>query len=347
VTPNQYLYNNIISKLAKARKADYALELFQQMKANKIVPTSITYGAVIGACSRVGDAHSAEVLFAEMVQARNFRPRVPPYNTMMQLYTATKPNRERALFFYDALRQAGVSPTAYTYKVGTRFNLLVVIINECLQLLMDAYGIVEPVDIDSMERVFQDLQNDRKVEVQGSHFASLINAYGCVQKDLDKAIAAFDSIPLYPRSPPPDAVVFEAMFNVLVTHRRTDLIPEYISRMSTAGVHMTAYIANCLIKGYAVIGDLEQARTVFESLSDPPEGIAAPNNHIPHEPGQSLAVNPMEPVYREVSTVIVDFLVQMPDAVCQPSTWETMVRAELGSGNRDRAVALLERLQAR
>ena len=120
VQPNQYPYNNIISKLAKARKADYALELFQQMKANRIPPSSITYGAVIGACARVGDVHSAEMLFAEMVQARNFRPRVPPYNTMMQLYTTTKPNRERSLFFYGALRQAGVSPTAHTYKVRLR-----------------------------------------------------------------------------------------------------------------------------------------------------------------------------------------------------------------------------------
>ncbi|KAJ7442223.1 hypothetical protein B0H11DRAFT_2348641 [Mycena galericulata] len=30
-----------------------------------------------------------------------------------------------------------------------------------------------------------------------------------------------------------------------------------------------------------------------------------------------------------------------------PLTWEVMVRAELGSGNRDNANALLERLQAR
>ena len=31
----------------------------------------------------------------------------------------------------------------------------------------------------------------------------------------------------------------------------------------------------------------------------------------------------------------------------QPSTWEAMVRAELGNGNRDQAVKLLERVQAR
>ncbi|KAJ7435363.1 hypothetical protein B0H11DRAFT_1937666 [Mycena galericulata] len=50
VVPNQYLYNNIISKLVKTRKADYALELFEQMKAGGMAKlSSITYGAVIGA----------------------------------------------------------------------------------------------------------------------------------------------------------------------------------------------------------------------------------------------------------------------------------------------------------
>ena len=117
VLPNQYLYNNIISKLSKARKADYALALFQRMKEQRIYPSSITYGAVIGACARVGDVQSAEVLFAEMEAAKNFKPRVPPYNTMMQLYTTTKPNRERALFYYKKMKEVGVTPTAHTYKV--------------------------------------------------------------------------------------------------------------------------------------------------------------------------------------------------------------------------------------
>ncbi|KAF8075959.1 hypothetical protein FPV67DRAFT_1558550 [Lyophyllum atratum] len=312
VVPNQFLYNNIISKLAKARKADYALELFQQMKSNSVVPSSVTYGAVIGACARVGDVHSAEMLFSEMTQAKNFKPRIPPYNTMMQLYTTTKPDRERALYFYHEMRRANIHPTAHTYK-----------------LLMDAYGAIEPVDIETMERTFKTLQEDPSVQVQGNHFASLINAYGCVQKDLNKAIDVFNSIPTYPGAPPADALVFEAMINALVAHRRTDLIPGYIAKMEGAGVHMTAYIGNFLIKGYAMVGDMEQARRIFEALEDPLEGMAAPNNHAPHEPSSSPAVEQSAPVYRE------------------PSTWEAMIRAELGSGNRQGALDLLERLKAR
>jgi len=115
--PNVYLYNTMISKLAKSRKADLAMELFSKMKANGFWLSSVSYGAVIGACSRVGDVDSAEALFEEMSSQPNFKPRVPPFNTMMQLYTYTKRNREKVLYYYDSLVSARVRPTAHTYKV--------------------------------------------------------------------------------------------------------------------------------------------------------------------------------------------------------------------------------------
>ncbi|KAG1856308.1 hypothetical protein C8R48DRAFT_776128 [Suillus tomentosus] len=306
-TPNVYLYNTIISKLAKARKADFALELFQQMKATPGVrPSSITYGAVIAACARVGDAQSAEQLFLEMSSQPNFKPRIPPYNMMMQLYAHTKPDRERVLHYYDQLLLAGVKPSAHTYK-----------------LLIDAYGTIEPVDVRAMEGVFELLRNNRSVVLQGSHWAALINAYGCVKKDLRKAISTFDSIPT------PDAVAYESLINVLVINKQMALAPSYMEKLKSSGVHMTAYIANLLIKGYAAAGDVEEARRIFENLVDPPSGVAASGNHVPHE-GSNQRTSPSPSLsYRE------------------PSTWEAMFRAELGNGYRDRAVALLARLQER
>ncbi len=79
VRPNLYLYNTIISKLSRARKAESAIELFQRMKGEGIRPSSVTYGAVINACCRVGDVESATTLFGEMQAMPNFKPRVPPY----------------------------------------------------------------------------------------------------------------------------------------------------------------------------------------------------------------------------------------------------------------------------
>lgn len=319
--PNVYLFNVIISKLAKARKADHALELFQEMKAMGIRPSSITYGAVIAACARVGDTMSAEQLFIEMSEQPNFKPRIPPFNTMMQMYTHTKPNRERVIFYYNALLEARITPSAHTYK-----------------LLLDAYGTIEPVDAPAMDRVFHELENNKRVSIQGAHWASLINAWGCVRKDLNKAVEVFESIASHPStrrssSPLPDAVTYEAMINVLVTHRRMDLVPAYMARLEASGIHLTAYIANLLIKGYAAVGDIARAREIFESLEDPPTGVAASSNHVPHSsksPASSSPASPAAgPCHRE------------------PSTWEAMFRAELGSGNRDNALSLLERLKAR
>ena len=79
VKPNLFLYNTIISKLSKARKAEMALDLFKAMKEARVRPSSVTYGAVINACCRVGDGESAAVLFNEMASQPDFRPRVPPF----------------------------------------------------------------------------------------------------------------------------------------------------------------------------------------------------------------------------------------------------------------------------
>jgi pentatricopeptide repeat protein len=159
-----------------------------------------------------------------------------------------------------------------------------------------------------MEKTFTQLVDDKSVTVQGPHWAALINAHGCVGKDLDKAIEIFDSIEEHPSTlisgaQLPDAVAFEALINVFVTLRRTDLVPTYLERLQRSGVHMTAYIANLLIRGYAAAGDIEEARKVFESLADPPVGVAAPHNHAPHDTSAAQHISPNELVYREVSSI--------------------------------------------
>ena len=82
-----------------------------------------------------------------------------------------------------------------------------------------------------------------------------------------------------------------------------DRAPEFLKRLESSGVHMTAYIANLLIKGYASVNEIERSREIFESLLDPQEGVAAPHNHAPHQNKQSnlLPVPAGTPVYREVS----------------------------------------------
>jgi pentatricopeptide repeat protein len=238
VAPNVFLFNTLISKLSRARRASDALAYFEFMKNCGLQPSSITYGAIINACCKTGDDKTADFLFQEMTASPGFRPRVPPYNTMIQFYTQTKPDRERALYYYDQLRQAGVKPTSHTYK-----------------LLLDAYGSIGEPDAASMSEIFAQLAADKNVDVTvtGAHWASLINAWGCVQKDLDHAVEIFNQIAHHPttiasKSALPDAVVYESLLNAFLANHRPDLCSKYLLEMKARGIRSTAYIANTLIK---------------------------------------------------------------------------------------------------
>ncbi len=132
VVPSIYLYNTVISKLAKARKTDYALELFHQMPHVGIRPTAVTFAAVIGACCRVGDEESAVYLFEQMVNQPRYQPRVPVYNNMIQFFVNHGKDRDSALRYYRMLLDVGLQPTPHTYKV--RFSPALVGNTLCTEL---------------------------------------------------------------------------------------------------------------------------------------------------------------------------------------------------------------------
>ncbi|SJX66554.1 uncharacterized protein SRS1_16782 [Sporisorium reilianum f. sp. reilianum] len=347
VHPSAYLFNTVISKLSRARKADRALQLFDEMTLNyRIKPTSVTYGAVINACTRIGDEQRAVQLFERMERDPAFKPRVPPYNTMMQYYIQSVPDRQKALVYYHKMQAAGVQPSAHTYK-----------------LLLDMYGAIAPVEPLEMERVFQALADDASVAVQSTHWASLINCYGCMLNDLDRAIATFDSIASHPSSQMrkdgaslPDAVSFEALLAVFVAHQRTDLIRAHLDRMKQAGLQMTAYVANLLIRGYSMEqgeAGLNEARALFESMSEPAAGVAAAGNHPPraHGAGAPTSANAAADAAgvsaMPSSAASHDAHNPFGSVQREPSTYEAMIRAELSHGHADRAAALVDRMEAR
>lgn len=104
----------MISKLSKARRGTEAMEVYEYMKLNGLQRNSVTFGAAINACCRTGDAARAEALFAEMTASPLYKPRIPPFNTMIQLYVQTFPNRERVLYYYDRLMEQGVAATEHS-----------------------------------------------------------------------------------------------------------------------------------------------------------------------------------------------------------------------------------------
>lgn len=336
VRPTVYLYNTVLSKLSRARKAERAMQLFEEMRSRGVRPSSITYGAVLNACTRTGDEANAERFFAMMESDCHFSAKAPPYNTMLQFYTQTRPHREKALYYYEKFRKMRVEPNSHTYKV-----------------LLDLYGAVAPVDIEAMESIFGKLISDPKVVVQGNHWASVITAHGIHCNNLEKAQAVYHSIPTHlatvkagRRGNEPDALAFEALLSVLLTHKRMDLIEEYIEDRKQKGCELTAYVANILIKAYAglVPGDgLYRARLMFEEMKDPPMGVAAAGNHPLQRQHASGAQREDQSQLTEASQAQDGFKAVLRE----PSTFETMVRVEVDHGNFEEAAALVDRMQHR
>jgi pentatricopeptide repeat protein len=176
---------------------------------------------------------------------------------MMQFHLHTRPSRQHVLHYYNALLTSNVPPSAHTYK-----------------LLLDAWSVLDPVDLGEMEKVFGELCRNRDVEVQGTHWASLITAYGIHGDDLDKALSVFDGIERHPTTKrgrgefSHDPVVWEAVLNVVGSKGSVGQLEEMRVRMEKSGAKGTAYVCNALISGYARGGEIEKAREVFESMGD-------------------------------------------------------------------------------
>lgn len=240
---------------------------------------------------------------------------------MMQFHLTTSPSREKVLYYSAQMQQYRVPRSSHTYK-----------------LLLDAYAVLPPTNLKAMEHVFRELCNDRNVSVQGTHWASLISAYGQYANNVEKALSIFNSIPNHSSGSvdlSSEPVVWESILNVIAQKGSIEQMEDIRNRMIQSGAKATAYVYNVLISGYARMDQIEKSRQVFKSMGDSVVGVAAPNNHPTlltssgHVKPSTVTDIPTELVYRE------------------PSTYETMIRAELVSGSREIAEEVCNRMEAR
>lgn len=72
-----------------------------------------------------------------------------------------------------------------------------------------------------------------------------MNAHGLGLKDVDAAVQVFESIESHPASqnsktPLPDVICYEALFNIFLANDRKDLIEKYLEKMQGQVVRPTA-----------------------------------------------------------------------------------------------------------
>lgn len=245
VEPSSFLYNALIGKLGKARRIDDCLFYFAEMRSLGIRPTSVTYGTIVNALCRVSDEKFAEELFEEMESMPNYKARAAPYNSLMQFFLTTKRDKSKVLMYYERMKSKGIQPTNHTYK-----------------LLVDTHATLEPVNMAAAEAILDVIRSTGQ-KPEAVHYASLIHAKGCVQHDIDGALAVFNSVSA-DSSIRPQACTYQALFEALVANHRVAETEPYLRTMTSLGVEMTPYIANTLIHGWANEGNFEKAKAIFE-----------------------------------------------------------------------------------
>lgn len=247
VHPNEYLYNTVIAKLAKARRNDDVLSMFEDMKTSNLLPNGVTYGTIINSCCRVGQTAKAEELLAELETLPRHQNRIAPYNTLIQHFVQVKKDRERAFYYWEKLRARAIPPTAHSYR-----------------LLIEAHGNIEPVDPVSAEAVIGLMQANR-VRVESIHHAAIIHMYGVTLNDLPAAKRYFEncrrrSVTVV------DDVLYQSIIEAYVRANDTAGMERLLAEMKKRDVPLNAYIVNLAIRGYGEINQIEPARLLFDQL---------------------------------------------------------------------------------
>ena len=247
-----FLFNALIGKLSKARRIDDTLRYFHEMQMLNIRPTSVTYGTVISALCRVSNASLAEMLFNEMEDQPNYRPRAAPYNSIMQFHLTTSLDSKAVLSYYNRMLSHNIAPTSHTFK-----------------LLIDTYATLSPTNIYAAERILSHDLPDARIKPEATHFSSLIHAKGCVHSDMSGALSTFEAAL---RRVPPHPALYQALFESFTANHDIAASGPHLAHMRAHGVKITPYIANALIKGWssekatAKGADVDKAKSYYDAL---------------------------------------------------------------------------------
>lgn len=103
-------WNSLISGYARSGRAHEALRMYQEMKAEKILPDEITMIAVVSSCAQLEDLMLGRE-FHQYIKDNKLNLTVPLANTLMDLYAKCGDLEAAQLLFYNIKKKTMVSWT--------------------------------------------------------------------------------------------------------------------------------------------------------------------------------------------------------------------------------------------
>eukprot|EP00930_Biecheleria_cincta_P085952 TRINITY_DN75313_c0_g1_i1.p1 TRINITY_DN75313_c0_g1~~TRINITY_DN75313_c0_g1_i1.p1 ORF type:complete len:1038 (+),score=202.89 TRINITY_DN75313_c0_g1_i1:206-3319(+) len=237
-------YATIIKGYAQQKDCAKALNVYSEMKANRVTVGIVVLNTLLDACCRVGDVGRASKIFDDIKQ-HGLQPDLISYSTLIKGY-CVKCELEEALQLFGEMRRRGIKPDAIV------FNSL---LDGCARKEMPS--LCEQVVNDMVEAGVK----------PSNHSASiLIKLYGRIQ-DLDAAFRVLDEMPeKYGFRPNP--AVYTTLMSSCTWNGRLDLAMNLRLRMREEGQQADEKTYSTLLRGTLKAGSCESMVALMREALD-------------------------------------------------------------------------------
>ncbi|RFU29871.1 hypothetical protein B7463_g6454, partial [Scytalidium lignicola] len=312
-------------------EATEAVKIFHRSKSEGVAPSSFLYNALIGKLGKARRIDDCLFYFGEM-RNLGIRPTSVTYGTIVnalcrvsdekfaeELFEEMEamPNYKARPAPYNSLMQFFLTTKRDKTKVLAYYERMVAkgiqATSHTYKLLIDTHATLEPINMPAAEAVLDVIRSTGQTP-EAVHYASLIHAKGCVMQDMEGAQAIFDSV-LSDSRIRPQACLYQALFEAMVANHLFSS-----STSSSFSAEIDSLFAQ--MKSHRVEMTPYIANTLIHGWAS--SGAAAEGISRAENIWKSLGIEKRE-----------------------PSTYEAMVRAYLGVGDRSKAGEVLNEMMAR
>lgn len=310
-------------------EATEAVKIFHRSKSEGVAPSSFLYNALIGKLGKARRIDDCLFYFGEM-RNLGIRPTSVTYGTIVnalcrvsdekfaeELFEEMEamPNYKARPAPYNSLMQFFLTTKRDKTKVLAYYERMVAKgiqpTSHTYKLLIDTHATLEPVNMPAAEAVLDVIRSTGQTP-EAVHYASLIHAKGCVMQDMEGAQSIFDSVLSDPRIRP-QACLYQALFEAMVANHL----------FSSADASISTKVESLLAQMRS--HNVEMTPYIANTLI---HGWASA--------GAEEGISKAESIWKSLGT-----------EKREPSTYEAMVRAYLGAGDRSKAGDVLNEMMSR
>jgi pentatricopeptide repeat protein len=224
------IYHTLIKVLAQRKLQTQAMEIYHDMRENKLQPNVATFNALIDLCARNGDVERAADIFRDMCAA-GVAPDLITYSTVIKGY-CVKGELEQAITLFTLMRKRGIAPDA-------------VLFNSILD------GAARKQMTSLVEQVFHDMETSR-VTPSNYTLSILVRLHGKNQ-DMETALSYFHTLPAKHGFEPNDQV-YTCLVGAFVSCARMPEAYEHFAMMAHPDAKAYSTVVNGALKHSDVAG---------------------------------------------------------------------------------------------